>query len=140
MLQISQLISQHNTKIKILSYLYSRDAEPYTLRWLRLRLRVSVSAPAPAPALRTGAAAFEVLGVHFVGIQEAVLEELGDQHEMFFVVEVIMQSEEMALLSIAVGRDIPQQFDFVDGLIEVVLGIGGFVVLDYFVLCSYSLF
>ena len=74
----------------------------------------------------------EVLGVHFVGIQEAVLEELGDQHEMFFVVEVIMQSEEMALLSIAVGRDIPQQFDFVDGLIEVVLGIGGFVVLDYF--------
>ena len=60
-------------------------------------------------------------------MEQGVFEKLGEKHQVFLVVKVIMQSQQAFLVSIAVGLDVFENFDFVKGLVKVFL-----IVLDDF--------
>jgi hypothetical protein len=66
-----------------------------------------------------------VFTIVFVEFIKVILQQFSHQKEMLFIVEVIIEFKDILLITVAIFIDIPQQLDFVDGLVHVIL-----VVLD----------
>jgi hypothetical protein len=54
-------------------------------------------------------------------MQKSIFEELSHQHEVLFVVKVIMQAQEAFFISVAIGLDISKDFYRIQGQIELLL-------------------
>lgn len=68
----------------------------------------------------------EILWFALVGVVEIVFEYFCEYHEVFAVVEEVVHVDEAGLVGAAVGLDVLQQFDLVEGLVHVV-----FVIQDH---------
>jgi hypothetical protein len=65
----------------------------------------------------------KVLGTSAIGVVEIVLEEFCEDHEMFAMVEVVVHGHEAAFVGVAVSLYQFQQFDLIEGLVQVVLAV-----------------